>query len=144
MSADTLRTEFSWQNFADMPESPPDPYATSEPLPEPVSVRGGNEIPALVVVWSPHDPSRLGEVLLIDSREDLVFGRGDEPVANGRRVFLHRQRPGISERMPPLQASGVSRSALILPAAGGRPDHTPRRAAGDSRKRDGDRRVRND
>jgi len=73
---------------------------------------------ALAVVWCA-DPSRVGDVLLLDD-EPRVFGRGepaaDDPLA---RVLLVRQRPYETRDAPPLELSALSRVQLELRPSGG-------------------------
>jgi two-component system nitrogen regulation response regulator GlnG/two-component system response regulator HydG len=71
---------------------------------------------ALVVVYCADDPSRLGEVLLLPPSRGrpFVFGRGDAPSGDVVRARLVRQRPGQNTEMPPLEASDLSRSQLLL------------------------------
>jgi two-component system nitrogen regulation response regulator GlnG/two-component system response regulator HydG len=73
---------------------------------------------ALVVLWSRHEPARLGEVLLLDllgvaPGEPWIFGRGEaEP--GERRLALVRQRPGSNEAAGPLSSPRISRTQLLL------------------------------
>jgi len=72
---------------------------------------------ALAVAWCA-DPSRVGEVLLLDD-ETRVFGRG-EPAGDDPhpRVLLARQRPYDTKDAPPIALSGLSRVQLELRPAG--------------------------
>lgn len=75
----------------------------------------GPLIPALVIVWSLHEPSRIGEVLLVpgDGRSRMV-GRGIQPDSRMERLECLRQRPGLLERTGPLMAPTLSREQLLL------------------------------
>ncbi len=72
---------------------------------------------ALAVAWCA-DPSRVGEVLLLDD-ETRVFGRG-EPAGDDPhpRVLLARQRPYDTKDAPPIALSGLSRVQLEIRPAG--------------------------
>ena len=73
-------------------------------------------MPALMIAWAPAEPDRTGEVALFEPDAGArVLGRG-EPAdgAGGERVVLHRQRPGILERTPPLASPGISREQLRI------------------------------
>ena len=67
----------------------------------------------LVIVWSRHQPHRIGEVAPIEGR--CVLGRGparpDDPAP--RAVFF-QQRPGVMFPKPPLVGSTLSRCQLEL------------------------------
>ncbi len=90
---------------------------------DPASTRkSGTELPAapgpaLVVIWSGPDPSRLGEVLLVPQRP-AIFGRGAGSVEDGERVLLVRQRPGVTLPAPALENPWLSRKQLSLAPAG--------------------------
>lgn len=72
-------------------------------------------MPALVIVWSLHEPARIGEVLLVpgDGRARMV-GRGRQPDSRYLRLECQRQRPGQLESTGPLQAPTLSREQLLL------------------------------
>jgi len=73
---------------------------------------------ALVALWCPEAPSRIGEVLLLpSSSEPRVFGRGAARIDDRHpRVLLVRQRPGMTEPTEPLELPHVSREQLLLHA----------------------------
>jgi two-component system nitrogen regulation response regulator GlnG/two-component system response regulator HydG len=74
------------------------------------------EIPALVVLWSRHEPHRVGEVLLVPAAvtdTPWVFGRGEADVG-GWRLSLVRQRPGMTETTGPLECPRISRVQIRL------------------------------
>jgi two-component system nitrogen regulation response regulator GlnG/two-component system response regulator HydG len=76
----------------------------------------GAELLALIVLWSRHEPQRIGEVLLVpDDGADApwIFGRG-EASSRERRVILLRQRPGTLEASGPVECPRISRAQLRL------------------------------
>ena len=71
----------------------------------------------LVILWSRHEPARIGEVLLIPTGDPgrWIFGRGDDRLGVAeRRVFLVRQRPGALVPTGPLVCPRISRAQLRL------------------------------
>jgi DNA-binding NtrC family response regulator len=74
------------------------------------------EVPALLIAWAPAEPDRTGAVALFEPDAGArILGRS-EPAggASGERVVFHRQRPGVTERMPPLASAGISREQLRI------------------------------
>src|SRR5947207_2035664 len=75
---------------------------------------------ALVLVWSEDEPSRIGEVVLVPSRDPSLrfcFGRGAARVEDESvRLSLQRQRPGAGHKCPPLAAQWLSRQQLLFAA----------------------------
>ncbi|MCB9594344.1 MAG: sigma-54-dependent Fis family transcriptional regulator [Sandaracinaceae bacterium] len=69
---------------------------------------------ALVVVWSRHEPWRVGEVALLPRTGPGVLGRG-EPRADdpGERLRWVRQRPGENRPSEPMSSPGLSRVQLL-------------------------------
>jgi sigma-54 interacting transcriptional regulator len=72
---------------------------------------------ALVVIWWPAQPERLGEVLLPE-REPAWFGRSAEG-AREARLSLVRQRPGINEPAASVSDPFLSRRHLRVSAEEG-------------------------
>ncbi|WP_434048489.1 MULTISPECIES: sigma 54-interacting transcriptional regulator [Sorangium] len=75
---------------------------------------------ALVIAWAPAEPSRVGEVALFEAGDGArILGRGaPADGSGGERVVFHRQRPGTTERTPPLASPGLSREQLRIRPAG--------------------------
>jgi two-component system nitrogen regulation response regulator GlnG/two-component system response regulator HydG len=65
----------------------------------------------LVLVWSQHEPARIGEIALIPNGTS-VLGRGDGEPGEARLTFGHR-RPGARPSRP-LGSPGISRRQLVL------------------------------
>jgi two-component system nitrogen regulation response regulator GlnG/two-component system response regulator HydG len=81
---------------------------------------GRAEMPALVVLWSRHEPARIGELLVVPTGdpEPWTLGRRDaRPQA--RRLLPVRQRPGRLESVGPLECPRISRAQLLLTAVDG-------------------------
>lgn len=70
---------------------------------------------ALVLLWSRHEPHRVGEVARVSAggAGPRILGRGE---ANGdeRRLTFARQRPGALEVTGPLESPRISRVQLLL------------------------------
>jgi two-component system nitrogen regulation response regulator GlnG/two-component system response regulator HydG len=78
----------------------------------------GEDVTALVIVWSLAEPWRVGEVALLPGDgAELVLGRG-EAEGGAARAQFQRQRPGSTEPTGPLLAPGISRDQLRLRAEG--------------------------
>jgi two-component system nitrogen regulation response regulator GlnG/two-component system response regulator HydG len=77
----------------------------------------GAEAPALVVLWSRHEPARLGEILVVPAGdpEPWTLGRRDARAVD-RRLLPVRQRPGRLESGGPLECPRISRTQLRLTA----------------------------
>jgi two-component system nitrogen regulation response regulator GlnG/two-component system response regulator HydG len=89
---------------------------SAEGLPDPA-----DEILALVVLWSRHEPQRVGEALLVPgdgAAEPWVLGRGDA-AGEERRLALVRQRPGGIEPTGPIESPRISRVQLRVRAEDG-------------------------
>jgi two-component system nitrogen regulation response regulator GlnG/two-component system response regulator HydG len=73
------------------------------------------EAPALVILWSRHEPHRVGEALLIpaDAGSPWIFGRGAAERGE-RRLSLVRQRPGSVGDAGPLECPRISRAQLAI------------------------------
>ena len=69
-----------------------------------------SDVLALVVVWAPRDPERLGEVLF--PRTGAFFGRGPIQDQDHERVGLYRQRPGKNLRADDIEEPFLSRKQL--------------------------------
>jgi len=89
----------------------PDVTATLDGAPERERAEPEALRPALILVWSEHEPERVGEALLPE-REPAFFGRDSEALE--ARALLVRQRPGRNEPTPPLQNQFLSRRQLKL------------------------------
>ena len=74
------------------------------------------EVAALVLLWSAHDPTRSGEVLLVPADQTLVLGRGGERPERGVRARFVRQRPGENTPAAPLADPKLSRAQLEIRA----------------------------
>ena len=74
----------------------------------------------LVIVWSAHEPERIGEIAVLPSSPgpSMVLGRGAEPTTESRLRFF-RQRPGVLVERPPLGSPGLSRRQLLVRALDG-------------------------
>jgi two-component system, NtrC family, response regulator HydG len=68
---------------------------------------------ALVIAWSAEEPTRLGEVAIVDGSKLHVLGRTESGV-----LVFQRQRPGETVTTGPLLGSGISRRQLTLRARG--------------------------
>ncbi len=77
------------------------------------------EVPALVLLWAPEEPGRVGEVALLGG--PAVLGRGGaRPEDPAPRLVLGRHRPGGLVAGGPPVSSGVSRiHAVVSPAGDG-------------------------
>jgi two-component system nitrogen regulation response regulator GlnG/two-component system response regulator HydG len=92
---------------------PPEKLALSAPR------VGGEEVYALVLIWSRDEPARVGEVLLIPAGapgKGWTFGR-DGAKLEPRGVHLVRQRPGAQESTGPLGSPRISRTQLHISVA---------------------------
>ena len=70
---------------------------------------------ALVVLWCPSAPHRIGEVALLPHRGSCVMGRGEGGESDPfPRLALSRQRPGELASTGPLQLQSVSRIQAIF------------------------------
>jgi len=80
------------------------------------------EVLALVVIWCPQEPGRIGEVLIVPAQArgaETTFGRGGAEVdPAGTRLVLARDRPGRLVPSPPLAFEQMSRTQLGVRAAG--------------------------
>jgi len=89
-----------------------------------VVAKGKRELqwPALMIAWAPFEPSRTGEVALVEGDSGAwILGRGaPADGSGGARAVFCRQRPGVSERMPPLESPGLSREQLRIRPERGR------------------------
>jgi DNA-binding NtrC family response regulator len=75
---------------------------------------------ALVVLWSRHEPHRMGEVFLVTddgAGEPWIVGRG-EASQGERRLSLFRQRPGALTAMGPIACPRLSRVQLRVARSG--------------------------
>ena len=77
---------------------------------------GDDARPVLVVAWCA-DVRRVGEVIPVAARAH-VLGRGAEGDDARPRSALLRQRPGLNEPRPPLELPALSRTQLVVQAAG--------------------------
>jgi two-component system nitrogen regulation response regulator GlnG/two-component system response regulator HydG len=80
---------------------------------------GAGEVPALILLWSRHEPHRTGEAILVPddgSSAPWTFGRGEASFSE-RRLALFRQRPGALTPEDPLECPRISRAQLRLSAA---------------------------
>jgi two-component system nitrogen regulation response regulator GlnG/two-component system response regulator HydG len=77
---------------------------------------GALAAPALLVLWSSHEPERVGEVLLPPpAAAPFVFGRGGaQDEDRYERLLLVRQRPGATRACPPLDNPFLSRRHLKI------------------------------
>lgn len=80
--------------------------AHAEPAPERVG---------LLIAWSTSEPSRIGEVALVEPGSSVTLGRGEG--AAGPRATFVRQRPGMNEPAGPLGGLGLSRDQLRVVAS---------------------------
>jgi len=87
-----------------------DPWSASDPA---------DRLFALVVVWCPRAPERVGEVVLVPAVGQWVLGRGD-PSADDPfpRLLPCRQRPDGLAPAGPLRMPSVSRVQWLLSASG--------------------------
>src|SRR5262249_17753838 len=76
---------------------------------------------ALVVLWSPREPQRIGEVLWMPpsgaARTYRVGGDREQDAAGASkppRLGFPRQRPGITERAAPVDNPFLSREQLLV------------------------------
>lgn len=81
--------------------------------------RPPRDVPAVVIAWSLDEPWRVGEIALVHGA--TVLGRGGpQPEDADARAVFQRQRPGASEKQPPLGGSRISRAQLrLVPVDGG-------------------------
>jgi two-component system nitrogen regulation response regulator GlnG/two-component system response regulator HydG len=71
---------------------------------------------ALAIVWSAGEPHRIGEVLLPSTDRGVAWtiGRGAHDKAGARPLLPVRQRPGRTQKAPPLEDPCLSRIHLIV------------------------------
>lgn len=67
--------------------------------------------PIFVLVWSQHEPERVGEIAVVPSGRS-VLGRGEGEVGEARLSF-GRRRPGAPASRP-LASPGISRRHLVV------------------------------
>jgi two-component system nitrogen regulation response regulator GlnG/two-component system response regulator HydG len=89
-------------------------------LPWKINGRSPREVPALVILWSLDEPSRIGQAALVLGTS--VLGRGGSQVEDGAsRLVFAKQRPGSTKESTPLVSSRISRVQLkIEPAQDGK------------------------
>ncbi len=76
-------------------------------------VRAPRDVPALVVLWALDEPSRIGEVALVQGPS--VLGRGGpQPEDAAARLVFARQRPAATKDTAPLGGSRISRVQLRI------------------------------
>ncbi|EYF07726.1 sigma 54-interacting transcriptional regulator [Chondromyces apiculatus] len=91
-------------------------------LSDPGASRAGTEMDGLAILWSRHEPDRIGEALLIAAGDPgpWTFGRGDTRTGDAeRRVLPVRQRPGALVPTGPLVCPRISRAQLRLGSIAG-------------------------
>ena len=81
-------------------------------------IGAGDQQPGLqfVVAWYPHNPERLGEVIVVD--QPLVLGRASTPRSGETNAYLRQRRPGVDAGRGPLNDPHLSRRQIIVAPAG--------------------------
>jgi two-component system nitrogen regulation response regulator GlnG/two-component system response regulator HydG len=104
-------------------------HAGDTTTPEPDDSTGGSgsrppDVLALVVIWCPQEPARVGEVLMVPARVrggggEGTFGRGGaEAESPATRLVLARDRPGRLVPSAPVSFAQMSRTQLAVRADG--------------------------
>jgi hypothetical protein len=86
-------------------------------LPWKINGRSPREVPALVILWSLDEPSRIGQAALVLGTS--VLGRGGSQVEDGAsRLVFAKQRPGSTKESTPRLVTHLARAAEDRARAG--------------------------